>query len=398
MQKSLYEILGVDETASQEEIQRLYEDLRSRLRARADRGDGEAANHLKFATEAFSTLRDPESRRSYDARLASGRATAPRRAPTIDAEPVSGSDLESDGDQVAPHRAFRRLRANLRHHPTTIVVSLLVSIGMGVGWWLMRPTEEDRLEHRANAYLTQFKRLNFEAAYDYLTPDLRELVSREAYVQSRSAELGVNARIVDVEVTVPAQTGYVVVETGQGRTRINWVYREGEWYRDLASDRSGMVDHLLAVSKRVEVRNALPVPLGLWDVRTRWNRNQTRIRAGTTKYLVFPVTAFHVVNEGNAEIDYLDVMVEYYDTEAGVLFGTVSGNLLGYADAPLTPRRKVRWISGDLNLRYEVDFGEWAETLKNQPVMVEGDNPVIDRIEVRIYARQEPKAPWTRLQ
>lgn len=404
MQKTLYQILGVQETASQEEILRAFEALRLGLQEKADRGDGEAANQLKFTNEAFAVLRNSESRRLYDEKRASSKAITSLRAPTINSVAVSGGDLDDKSDGGSLHGTVRQFRNYLRRRPATVVISVLLSLALSVGLWGIRPTEEGRLKSRAAEYMNLFKSLNFEAAYNYLAPDLRQRVSREGYVQSRSRDFGLDAKIVEVKVTEPSVRGYAIVESSapgslrERRTRIGWVMIDGEWYRDLASDRSDVVDQLLASSEQVKIAQSLPVALGLWDVRTRWNHTQTRVNASTTRHFVLPVTAFHVMNRGSAKIEFLDVMVEYYDIEAGALFGTVSGNLINYGKRPLVPGGMVRWINGDLNLRYELDFGQWSDTLRNQPTLFSGDNPVIDRIEVRIFAREAPKSPWVRLQ
>ena len=64
--KDYYQILGVPETASAEEIKRAYRRLAKRYHPDANPNDPQAAERFKDIAEAYSVLSDEEKRRQYD--------------------------------------------------------------------------------------------------------------------------------------------------------------------------------------------------------------------------------------------------------------------------------------------------------------------------------------------
>jgi molecular chaperone DnaJ len=64
--KDFYQILGVPEKASQDEIKKAYRKLAKTHHPDANRGDAAAADRFKEIGEAYSVLSDPEKRKQYD--------------------------------------------------------------------------------------------------------------------------------------------------------------------------------------------------------------------------------------------------------------------------------------------------------------------------------------------
>jgi molecular chaperone DnaJ len=65
-EKSYYEILEVSKTASDDEIKKAYRKLAIKYHPDKNKGDKEAEEKFKEATEAYEVLRDAEKRRMYD--------------------------------------------------------------------------------------------------------------------------------------------------------------------------------------------------------------------------------------------------------------------------------------------------------------------------------------------
>jgi molecular chaperone DnaJ len=64
--KDFYEILGVEESASQEEIKKAYRKLAKQHHPDANLGNPQAAERFKGIGEAYSVLSNPEKRKQYD--------------------------------------------------------------------------------------------------------------------------------------------------------------------------------------------------------------------------------------------------------------------------------------------------------------------------------------------
>ncbi len=65
-QRDLYDVLGANPEASQEELKRCYQ--RTVLREHPDKNGGREGPAFRAAVEAWSVLGDPASRKEYDAR------------------------------------------------------------------------------------------------------------------------------------------------------------------------------------------------------------------------------------------------------------------------------------------------------------------------------------------
>ncbi len=64
--RDYYEILGLKDSASQEDIKRVYRNLAKKYHPDANKGDKSSENKFKEISEAYNVLRDPEKRQKYD--------------------------------------------------------------------------------------------------------------------------------------------------------------------------------------------------------------------------------------------------------------------------------------------------------------------------------------------
>ena len=66
---NLYRILGVLETASEEEIKKAYKSLSKKYHPDVNPGDRDAEAHFREVADAYAILQNPQKRREYDRKL-----------------------------------------------------------------------------------------------------------------------------------------------------------------------------------------------------------------------------------------------------------------------------------------------------------------------------------------
>ena len=64
--RDYYEVLGVDRSASEDDLKRAYRKLAKKYHPDINPGDKEAEEKFKEATEAYGILSDPDKRAQYD--------------------------------------------------------------------------------------------------------------------------------------------------------------------------------------------------------------------------------------------------------------------------------------------------------------------------------------------
>lgn len=70
---NLYRILGVTETASEEEIKKAYKTLSKKYHPDANPGNREAEEHFREISDAYAVLQNPKKRQEYDKELQENR-------------------------------------------------------------------------------------------------------------------------------------------------------------------------------------------------------------------------------------------------------------------------------------------------------------------------------------
>lgn len=127
MKKSLYQILGVSETAKQVDLDNAYAVMRAKYQEMRDQGDPEASNQLLFLKDAHAILSDPIQRDNYDNKLLAA-LYQPKFQSTAEA-PIHGFIHTTDkarqssqsNEETASQKESNRLVGNrerpLHHNP-----------------------------------------------------------------------------------------------------------------------------------------------------------------------------------------------------------------------------------------------------------------------------------------
>ena len=108
--ENFYDILGISQNASGEEIKKAYRRLSKKYHPDANPGDKEAAEHFARVAEAYAVLQDPEKRRKYDLSLQKKsqnpfRENSGKRAAASGKGGIDFGDLESRFSQFFGFRA-----------------------------------------------------------------------------------------------------------------------------------------------------------------------------------------------------------------------------------------------------------------------------------------------------
>lgn len=103
-QRTYYEVLGVEATATRDQIQRAYRALARKLHPDTSAAP-DADAHFRELSHAYQTLRDAKKRRAYDASLEEPLSTEPGAGPHF-----SWSNIASSEASVAWAEEERRER------------------------------------------------------------------------------------------------------------------------------------------------------------------------------------------------------------------------------------------------------------------------------------------------
>jgi hypothetical protein len=151
-ERDLYGLLGVDPTATTEEIAAAFRARAKELHPDRVPGDREASEQFKVLSRAYSTLTRPRTRAAYDARRTTATATATGAAPTPRRREILGTPraaLWAIGSGIAcvvAGLAISPVLLSMDTSPDTLgrdvtlwlVVGKLVICGavlVGAGWW-----------------------------------------------------------------------------------------------------------------------------------------------------------------------------------------------------------------------------------------------------------------------
>lgn len=118
MSRTLYEVLGVEPTATAEEIKRAFRASAKATHPDHHPNDPSAAARFKTVSEAYSVLSDAEQRRRYDAEQAlppASYSSVPTPAPAPRPPPAPGQPW-GDGPRLSQHATSRCLDCGQSSH------------------------------------------------------------------------------------------------------------------------------------------------------------------------------------------------------------------------------------------------------------------------------------------
>lgn len=90
--ENYYQVLGVSETATDEELKKAYRAIAKKYHPDSNLGDKEAERKFKEAGEAYEVLSDAEKRKSYNVSISSGKQGTGKKK---QAQPEAGFDFSN---------------------------------------------------------------------------------------------------------------------------------------------------------------------------------------------------------------------------------------------------------------------------------------------------------------
>jgi len=147
---TLYEILGIAESATAAEIAKAWQDIQEQNQPEATRGSHDAANRLKFAHQAYGVLGNPTARDQYDQRMKLERA----RAHLAAADEVKAAQRRANASTIEtmsedePRSRLQTLAHDVRsgtteHLHAWLVFAVVIGFGLAVPFSLLMTSDDD---------------------------------------------------------------------------------------------------------------------------------------------------------------------------------------------------------------------------------------------------------------
>jgi curved DNA-binding protein CbpA len=149
MERTLYQVLGVEESATPQEIVQAFTSNRARLSSAAEHGDVDAANQLKFLKAAFDTLSRHDKRAIYDLRLRDARRRSERAVFDLQSNDEPAATAASDGSLGSDGAAeIKRWLGSAPRYVLPAAVAALALIVVLVALVVRKPAPDAVVEYR----------------------------------------------------------------------------------------------------------------------------------------------------------------------------------------------------------------------------------------------------------
>lgn len=131
--KNLYQILGLDSTATQEEIKRAFRIYASKFHPDKHHGDKFFEDKFREIKEAYDILINPETRREYDSKWSNGSGTQSKQEESK--YEAKTSSTNSTTRQTYQDPIKERRNKNVIIGLGTLLAAIMVfNLGGGNGW------------------------------------------------------------------------------------------------------------------------------------------------------------------------------------------------------------------------------------------------------------------------